>query len=226
MSAIKPGIHVDLILNSDYQSSNSRMFKATVYDVLDRKIIISQCVPPLTDGHLGKTFVVTYCVREGGQTERYGCLAKVTNFTQDYEIASREQVETLVLERKSEPEQMNVRLSFRIRPTLDSSLSLYHRGSKLNLIDISLGGAQFSYDAVPSPKPNDTIRLKLKIDQNAFEVDARVVRSWLSSLAGWNRKINCVAVSFPTGNRNMERLLSNKIMMIERQRLAEGKMRR
>lgn len=224
MSEITPGLSIDFVFENDYHRGNFRLLNAIVYEVSGRKITISQPSQQLASSQLGQGVIVTYCITQGGQTERYGFSAKVTSFINDYKIGSLQHSTALVLERKSTAEEMNVRLHFRIKPTLDCGLSLYHRENKLNLIDISLGGARFTDDKIGQLSADDTIPLKLEIDQRLFAVEARVIRSWLSTLPGKIKKIQFVAVKFLYGNPDMEQLLSNKILAIQRQRLAEGKL--
>jgi c-di-GMP-binding flagellar brake protein YcgR len=121
---------------------------------------------------------------------------------------------------------MNVRLHFRVQPKLDSGLALHYRGKKVNLLDISLGGARFSLDKSEELELDDPIRLELKIDQKMFDVEASVVRSWLSTLAGRMKKVQFVAVKFLLDNADLEQLLANKMMAVQRQLLADAKLRR
>jgi hypothetical protein len=223
MSEITPGLSVDIIFEKDYDRSTFNLFSAMVYEVSGRKIILSQTSQPLKSQHLQQAVIVTYCIKRNGQTERYGFTAKIAGFLNDYHTATPTNLTAIVLERKSEPEQMNVRLHFRIQPKTDSGLSLLHKGTSMNIIDISLGGAQFSRDTIEPLNPGDTIRLQLKIDERTIDLDAKVARSWITTRAGGTKKIQFLAVRFAFANPALEQLLSNKIMAIERQRLADGK---
>ncbi len=221
---ITPGSSVDLIFESDYHRSSFRVLNALVYEVTDRKIILSQTSPPLTPGHVRQAVIVTYCTREAGQAERFGFTTRITGLMDDYQMASRSTAAAIVLERKTEPEQMNIRLHFRIQPKSDSGMALYDRGNKLNLIDISVGGARFSRDTVEELHPGDRMPLQLHIDDRIVDIDAGVVRSWIAIPAGRTKKSQFVAVRFSPRTTELEQILSNKIMAIERQRLAEGKL--
>ncbi len=231
ISDIRPGLRVDLIferdylkcIESDFLRSALNFFKALVYDCNEKKVIISETAPPLPSTSQGKIVMVTYCSTGRRKMERYGFSAEISESLTGYKIDSARSVNALVLKRKSKPELMNVRLHFRVQPTFGAELALYYRSIKLNIADISLGGAQFShYDRLPV-KAGATIRLKLEIDRKTYELDASVIRVWQSPAAGRSMDHHFVAVRFLHSSRELEQRLSNKIMTLQRELLADCK---
>jgi hypothetical protein len=228
MSEITRGLSVDLIFEKDYHRCTFPLLTAVVSEVSDRKIILSQTSLPLTPEHLQQAVIVTYSTTKAGQKERYGMTAKITGFLNDAPASASANPKAIVLERTAEarPEhgRTNVRMHFRIQPETDSGLALYHRETRLNLIDISMGGARFSREEIEPLNPGAGIRLQLKIDERAIDLDAGVIRSWIATRPGGTKKNQIVAVSFDSTNAGLEQLLSSKIIAIEQQRSADGKL--
>lgn len=231
MTDLQPGFHIEVIfesdylqsLDSDYLRSNLHFYKALVYDLDERSIIISETSPPLQREHRRKTVVVTYLVTAKDKVERYGLSAEIADFLTDYRIDAPQPVRAVVLKRKSSPREMNVRLHFRISPTFGTDLALYYENTRLNIVDISLGGAQFNhFDTLPL-KEGRKIRLRLEIDQKAYELEASVIRVWRSPVSERPVEHYFAAVNFLPCNRELEQRLSNKIMSLQRELMMRAK---
>jgi hypothetical protein len=219
---VRPGSSIDIILERDDLKNSVRVLKAMIYEVDRDRVIISQTSPPLTKSLIGRIVSVTYLVKNEGKVARFGFVARVAEFIKDYEMASGERVVVPVLQKQGSPEPMNIRLHFRVRPKSDSGLSLSWGGKNVNLLDISLGGARFSHGETKKFEPGETIRLQLKVDEKRFNVDALIVGVWLSDPSARSPNLQFVTVKFPPSERELERALSRKIMMIQRQMLADG----
>lgn len=219
---VRPGYSVDILLERDDLKNSIRVLKAMIYEVDGKRIVISQTSPPLTRSHIGKPVFVTYLVKREGKAARYGFSSSICEFIKDYEMASGERVIVPVLRQDGDPEPMNIRFHFRVRPKSDSGLSLAYGGNKVNLMDISLGGTGFNHGEAKILSAGDTIRLRLNIDERDFDVDARVIRAWFPEVPDRSRPLQFVSVRFLPMERDLEYALSRKIMMIERKLLAEG----
>jgi hypothetical protein len=231
MSDLRPGFHIEVIfesdylksLDSDYLRSNLHFYNALVYDVDAHTIIISETSPPLKTEHRRKTVVVTYLVTDQDKVERYGLSAEIADFLTDYRIDSPQPVQAVALKRKSSPREMNVRLHFRISPTFGTDLALYYGSTRLNIVDISLGGAQFHHvDTLPL-REGRKIRLRLEVDQKAYELEASVIRVWRSSISDRSLEHHFAAVKFLPCNRELEQRLSSKIMNLQRELMLSAK---
>jgi len=219
---VRPGSSVDIIWERDDLKNSVHLLKAMVYEVAGERIVISQTSPPLTKSHVGHLVSVTYLVKNQGRAARFGFAARIAEFTKDYEIASGDRVAVPVLQMQGAPEPMNIRLHFRVRPKSDSGLALSCGGKRVNLLDISLGGVGFSHGDTRSFKAGESIRLQVNVDEKRFHLEARVVRVWLSEPSPGSPYLQFVTAKFPALERELERALSRKIMMIQREMLADG----
>ncbi|OPY91197.1 MAG: Flagellar brake protein YcgR [Syntrophaceae bacterium PtaU1.Bin231] len=219
---VRAGSSIDILLERDDLKNSIRVLKAMIYEVEGNRIVISQTSPPLTKSHIGNTVSATYLVRSEGKATRYGFSARIAEFVRDYEMTSGERVTVPVLQVQGAPEPMNIRLHFRVRPRSDSGISLSCGGKKVNLLDISLGGVGFSHGDIKSFKAGESVRLQLNVDEKRFHLEARVVRVWLSEPSPGSPYLQFVTAKFLTLERDLEHALGRKIMMIQRQMLADG----
>jgi len=223
MSAIRPGLGVEFIFQSDYVRDRIRVIRAIIYDVIGDKIILSQPSKSLMQSDLKKDILVTYMVRTDDRGTRYGFKANIIELRKDYEIAAGQRGPAVVIRRMSAPETFEIRSSFRLPVPSSSGLELYVRGQKMNLIDISLGGAKFSHPELPSLQPEDRTSVKLRIDDQTFQVEAEVLRVWSPGVKGGHEGLKFCTLKFINAGRDILQILGNKIFTMERKMLAEGK---
>lgn len=213
-SPLRPGLTLDIV-------DKERHMKSLIYDVIDRRIIIAQTSPPLTKHSLNRVMSLTFLVRKDGQAVRYGVEARVTDFIASYRLASTD-VEAVGFEQKTRLDTYNLRLDFRVRPPADSNLSIEWRGRRLNIIDISVGGFQFSYRGDDLPEIQEEFRITLVIDDYFLELEAKVLR--MTSPVAHDPHLRYVGAAFMGKSRDYERYLMRKILDIQRKLLIDGKL--
>lgn len=216
---LKIGTHIDIVFENEINTSNAHYMKALVYDYKNGHIIISQTSPALTRHFLNRRILVTFLGNVEKRVLRFGLSARLIDLITDYQISSNNSVEALILKPLGKPDLVDFRMHFRIKPPSQSEISLFFKGEKINLIDISIGGAKFAY-----PKSNlflygNTIRLKLVVGPTEFDIEARVCNASLPQ----DNNLQYVGVEFEHDNRQMESVLGRAILAIERQMLSEGK---
>jgi len=123
-------------------------------------------------------------------------------------MSSTKEVEAFVLKQLEKPSQVDFRTHFRIKPLLQSGINLFFKEEKLNLIDISLLGAKFTYQKSHLFHYGDTIKFKLIIDSTEFEINANVCH--LSPPHGFsaNKALQYVGTKFEHSNRQLDSALS------------------
>ncbi len=225
MPELKVGTRIDIVFENEINKSNAHYMKALVYDYESSNIIISQTSPPLSRHFLNRRILVTFLANTEKRVLRFGFSARLIDLLNNYEISSNNSVEALVLKQYDTPGQVDFRMHFRVRPPSQSNISLFIKDEKVNLIDISMGGAKFAY-----PKSNlllhgDTLNCKLVIDSAAVDLKARVrnIITPQSSLPA-KETIQYIGVEFEYENKQFGAVLGRAIIDIERQMLAEGKM--
>jgi len=118
---------------------------------------------------------------------------------------------------------VDFRMYFRVTPRMQSDISLIYKEEKVNLIDISLGGARFTCPLKYSLRSADKIEFKLLIGQSVFNLDTRVCNVWIPYNVSANRNLQYVSVEFEYDDKQLETLLGKAILEIERRLLSEGK---
>ena len=198
-----------------------RHMKSLIYDVINRRIIIAQTSPPITKYILNRLISLTFLVRKDGQPVRYGVQAKVTDFITNYELASS-RVTAVGLEQKTRLDTYDLRLDFRLRPPPNNELSIEWEERKLNIIDISAGGFQFSYRGGDLPKMKNEFKISLIIDEYFFKLTAKVLN--IAAPVSQDPDLHYVGAKFIGNSRSYERYLMKKILEIQRKLLTEGKL--
>jgi len=211
---IKPGLSLDIV-------APGRHMRSIIYEVINRRIIIAQTHPPLTTEDLDREVSLTFLVRTDEQPLRYGIQAIVTEFIASYQLVSSE-VEAVVLEQQTRVDAYNLRLEFRVRPPANSKLNIEWKGRRLNIIDISVGGFQFSYKGNDFPQMHEEFRIALIIDNAFLELTAKVLR--IMSPVFMGPDLHYIGAQFIGNSRNYERHLTRKILEIQRKLLIEGKL--
>lgn len=225
---MRAGFQLDVVLESDLDRDVVIARRAMTYDVLDRRLIISQTSPPLYRRHIGKRVNASYLVT-GGEPEkrrviRMGIPATVVEYVENYPLSSSNLVPAFVLEQDGEPAEINLRVHYRVRPTASSDLTLLADGMKVNLIDLSLGGARFSHRRRDSLLDYGEVALTLSSGGRTLKIDGKIIRiSNTQPAAGRIPDLEYVTVKFVDLTRDVEFFLGKKILMIERQLISEGK---
>ncbi len=225
MPELKVGTRIDIVFENEINKSNAHYMKALVYDYEKSDIVISQTSPPLSRHFLNRRIMVTFLANVEKRVLRFGFSALLIDLLNNYEISSNKSVEALVLKQRDTPEQVDFRMHFRVRPPSQSNISLFLKEEKVNLIDISVGGAKFAYLKSNLLLHGDTINCKLIIDSTVFDLKGRVrnIITPQSSLPA-KETIQYIGIEFEHDNRQFDAVLGRAIISIERQMLAEGKM--
>jgi hypothetical protein len=220
----KIGTRVDIVFENEINSSNAHYLKALVYDYEDDKITISQTSPALNRSFLNRRIMVTFLANAERRILRFGFPARLIDLIPDYQIASKQAVEALVLKQYADPESLDFRMYFRVKTHLQGDINLFFKEEKVNLIDISLGGAKFTCRRDYSFEHNSMAKFKLLIGPSVFDLKTRVCDVVMPYDDSANKNLQYVSIEFEHENKQMETLLGKAIIGIERQLLSEGKL--
>jgi hypothetical protein len=213
---ISPGSKVDIVLDFDLSKETIDVRSATVYDLNDQRIILSQTSPPIATHNIGRRVKLTYLIREKDDLARYCITGRLAEIVKDYKLSESETAQALVMIQEGRPERFNIRLFYRLEPRTDSGIILFLNKEKVNIVDISIGGAKFTCRKHHPIKPKEILKLILQIDEQSFHIQAQVVKLW-PVRGRMAKKLESVAVEFLNLDRNMKDLLSKKIRDIERE---------
>lgn len=216
---IRPGVSTKIVIEIDPIRDKIRVGGSTVYDVQGSAIILAQIEPPITKSMAHKQVVVTYLSREKGDLIRYGFAAEVIEVI-DYAITSGEQVKAVVVNRTGDCKPYSIRMFYRVGPTARSRLNMSVFNTRVNLLDISLGGVRFSYTKPLVLESDSIIDTRLEIDGRFHSVEAHVLRVWTGEGQGFDRRLSFASAEFVDLDKTMEHALSRKIHDIERESLA------
>lgn len=220
---LKIGTRVDIVFENEINKSHAHYMKALVYDYEGNNITISQTSPVLNRRFLNRWVLVTFLGNTEKRVLRFGFLARLIDLITDYQIASNKNVEALILKQNGKPELVDFRMHFRVKPPSQSDVSLVFKDEKVNLIDISLGGAKFTYPKSYLFVHGDTIKIKLVVGSAVFNLEARVRNISLPHDFSANKSLQYVGIEFEHDIRQLDAALGKAIIGIERQMLSEGK---
>lgn len=212
---LKQGSIVEIHL--DATSPRASSLKARIYDIIGNRFILSQTSPPLRPSHVKSTLYLSYIAKDATPARRLGFPATLTGVSRDYALASGVFVPALTVHRTSGPKQISLRKGYRIHPGHGSGIALSIGGRECEIVDISLAGVRFVQGFFLSDvKPGKEVACLLKIDGRSFPVEVRVVRVSQTSSP------NHVAAEFQPLDKELQPLLSRKILMLERKQLSRG----
>ena len=220
---LKAGASLDIVFENEIMKSNAHYLKAVVYDYEKDLITISQTSPALNRTFLNRRILVTFLVKIERRVMRFGFPAQLIDHVTNYQISSGNNVEAIIIKKYAEPESVDFRLYFRVRVPSESDLSIFFKEEKVNLMDISIGGAQFTYPKIHIFRPGDEVPCTLIIGTTVFNLNAKVRSVRTPHEATANKNLQYVAVEFSHDNRQMDGQLSKAILDIERSLLSEGK---
>lgn len=219
---LKAGGRVDIVFENEIMKSNAHYLKAVVYDYEKDLITISQTSPALNRTFLDRRILVTFLVSIDRHVLRFGFPARLIDCITDYQISSGNNVEALIIKKFAEPEPVDFRLYFRVRVPSESDLSFFFKEEKVNLLDISIGGAKFSYPKKYIFRSGDLMICRLIIGTAIFNVNAKVRSVRASSAEAAIRNLQYVSVEFNHDNKQMDAQLGKAIVDIERNLLSKG----
>ena len=212
---IIPGSNVDIVLDFDWLNEKIDVRRATVYDLNDERIVLSQTDPPTARYNIGKKVKITYLLMEKDGWVRYGINGRLVKIVTDYRLSGSETVQAIVIIPEPGREFFNLRLFYRLEPPLDCGLALFLKKEEVNIINISLGGAKFTHSKDNPIMPKNRLKLILQIDKQHYYIEAQALR--VSPVSGrMGKKLEAVALKFLNLDKKIQDLLSIKIRGVER----------
>jgi hypothetical protein len=217
---------ISLVVNSNAIREINDIRSSTVYDQEGKKLIIAQTEPMLLSDYQGKSITVSFLIQEKGNPVRYGFQAKIVKLLRDYPLNPSQQVPAVALVQRSLPEQYNLRMFYRIQPPSEFGLWMHIFDQPVSIIDISIGGAIISASSEISAgckfEIEGLLNVSLVIDDERFELQAKIKRLPLPDYPRGGRSIQMVAMEFCDRTPELDRALGEKILNIQRQIRSKG----
>jgi len=217
---LKPGFTITIAFET---GDDGRRLRTMVYDIQGKSIVLSQTSPPMLQSHVGKWVKVSFAItRKSLQDIHLVFAAEIVDCQNDYEISPSQNVPVIMLEQKTDLEEINSRQFCRIRPPGNSNLTVMMGDDKISIIDISLGGARLAQTGKEGGlQMNQKINMAFLIDGRVFKTRAKLVRMEEECNDARLSQMQVFAVQFDAVDKDFERFLFKKIMMMERQILGE-----
>jgi len=172
--SIRPGLIIEITLD---RLSRVGHLKALIYDVEGTRLTISQTSPPILSSHTKKIHNYFLYLQEGKEDAAPWLFSRDFRFYKKLWAIFRNACPALIVDIKSEPEDMSLRRSFRVQPRYDSGLILTIRGKIYSIADISLSGLSFTQPLFHgSFRPSDLLDFELSIDRESYTVRGSVIR--------------------------------------------------
>lgn len=220
---LKPGMPLNIVFANELNRPNAKYMKAVLYDYAAKDVTMSQTSPALSPSFINRRIFITFLVKIDNRFLRFGFPAKLTGLDGNYALSEGNTVEALIARKAADPEPTDFRLYFRVKPPANSDLCVFMEEQKVNLLDISIGGALFIYSKQRLFHPGEDIEFKLLIRTNVFNVSATVRNVRYPETTAAGKKLQYVGVEFYHDNKDMETALSRAILDIERSLLSKGK---
>jgi hypothetical protein len=217
---LKPGFNITMLFEI---GDEDKGLKTMVYDVKGKNIVLSQTSPPMLQSQIGQRVKVSFVIkREGLQDIHLAFAAEIVDFKKNYEISSSQSVPVIMIEQKSDLEEINQRRYCRIKPPKNSNLTVMMADDRISIIDISLGGARLAQAQDERPlQPDQQVKMAFLIDGRLFNTRAKLVRMEERDDGSRPSGLQIFAVRFDSADSEFERFLFKKIMMMERQLMGE-----
>jgi len=213
----RPGSSVNIIVETDFLKEATDVRAAIIYEVTDDNVILSQTNPPLTERYIKKDVSVTYTIRGKNDVSRLGFEGRVLDIIKEYRLSSSNVVSAILVKKLQGFKPYNLRMHYRVKPKLtDFSIALYIESEKMNLLDISIGGALFCCKRNRCIEAGEERKVILSINEQRFPVDSRILSCWIPSEAGKDSNFEYVRIQFLNADKTCNRLLSEKIMEMQR----------
>jgi hypothetical protein len=215
---IKPGLSIRIVTEVDVTRERIHVRGSIIYDVKEETAILAQTDPPILKSMLHKEVTITYLTKKNDVMVRHGFPARIVEFI-DYSLNSGQQVRALMVERTGNEQPYSIRMSYRAAPTTKSELSMTIYGTVVNVLDISLGGARFSYDKSLKLEPDAIVNANIEMEGRPYSLEARILRTWYGDSEGPRHDLRFASAEFVNMSRTVEHALSRKIHEIERESL-------
>jgi hypothetical protein len=213
---LKPGSPITIVFETNPFRESIDLRSSIVYEIIEKKIIIAQTDPPISQNFHKKVITLSSLTHERGLPVRYGFSAKIINFIADYGLSSSQKGPALVVTPLTPSQQFNIRASYRINPSLTSGLAMSLSGYPLNLLDISIGGVAFSHGYDFKFERGMTLNLILNIDGKDYEVEATIKRIFFPEGQYRSQGLEFVSTEFSKIDRGTKHLLGRKLLDIQR----------
>ena len=220
---LKPGMPLDIVFENELNKKGAHHMKAVIYDCHQNVVTMSQTHPVLTPDFLNRRIFITFLVNSENRVLRFGFPAKLTELVIQYPLSEGNTVPALLAQKTGDPEPTDFRMYFRVKPPSDSDVCVFMEEQKVNLLDISIGGAQFIYPQRNYFHTGQTTECKLLIGTNSFNVGTVIQTVRDPDTNATSRNLQYVSVEFRHDNKEGEIALGRAIMEIERSLLSKGK---
>ena len=214
---LAPELNVRLVVETDQKRERINARNSVIYAVDGETLILSQTEPSITSSLLNKEIMVTYLLQKNDKYSRYSFSALVTELIDQYELKPDQHVRAIAVCKRSEAKPYEMRMCYRAGPSSKSGLDASILGTKVNVVDISLGGIKFSYGEVLRLETDKVIEVRLGIAGEIYPVQARVVRIWRTERERFKSELRFAGAEFLNVSGKTEQELSRKIRDIERE---------
>ncbi len=219
---LRPGMHVDLIVSTDFFKERIDVRRSTIYSMEGNRIILSQTAEPLTASCIGQKMDITFLSGSGNRQVRLGLAANLNAFSKDYKLLSGDIVPALIMKAEDQAlTKYNLRMYHRVKPIPKSDIRLIVEGRSVPLSNLSIGGLCYVYPFDAHVKSGNRLSARLEIGGTIFRVDVKVLRIWTTPELKRNGH-KFVSVEFANADKRMESFLSGKVLEIERELRSRG----
>ena len=129
LACLRPGNHVDLVLERDEDLGTVEVRGSTLHDLTrERKIILAQTSPPVSRSRIGKSIEVIFPLRledvPGGRWLQVGYKSTLLEIAADYRLSANITETVLVVNVPSRLDETSLRMHFRVTPPLEFGMKV------------------------------------------------------------------------------------------------------
>jgi hypothetical protein len=226
LTSLKPGLSLKLVVNTNSIRETNDIRTSALQDISEGKLILAQTDPALSSRYLTQSIIISFLTEEKEKPVRYGFQARIIEFINEYPLSPSQTGPTIVVRPESDPERFNLRTFYRVHPTGEIGLQISINGQPVEVIDISMGGAIIclirDYYHKVMFEIGKTIDIILTLNHQAFDLEAEIKRINLPDQQKWSRDVMFVALQFCDLTLELDRVLGEKIIEIQREQRSRG----
>lgn len=215
MKTIRPGLNIRVVAEMDPVKETISVRSSTIYEINDDRLVFAQTTPPITKP--GHEVIVTYLANDN-EDQRRGFSAEVMEII-GYELAGGQHVKALVAIKKGKTSPFSIRMAHRVKPTENAHLTLFINGVNVEILDISLKGAQFKYPKRLALETGGLVDISIDIGTRTYDFKDLIGRTWESNNFVMRKQNGFATVEFTALSKNAERALLHKLRQIEREHM-------
>lgn len=173
---VKPGKPLKIIYDVDLIREEISVRDSFVYASQEEKLIVAQTEPRFTEEDLSRNVVITYIDRIDEKPVRLGFEGTILEIFNGFKLENGMTTDAILIKPLGTPCPYNLRRYVRIQVPSSVNVRFYIKDENVSLVDLSVGGACFTYSGALHFSEGDMVRSTLMTNSGSFYFDSKIIR--------------------------------------------------